>query len=80
MTSCWNLDSYQRPKFANLQCDMFELLEAVAEKESSPLQQVRTELKDKRMIVLKDQIHLTSTVGHGKHLSQTVIALGEPND
>ena len=42
---------------------------------SSPLQQLRTELKDKRMIVSKDQIHLTSTVGHGKHLSQTVIVL-----
>ena len=30
MTSCWNLDSHQRPKFANLQCDVSELLEAVA--------------------------------------------------
>ena len=30
MTSCWNLDSHQRPKFANLQCDMSDLLEAVA--------------------------------------------------
>ena len=30
MTSCWELDSYQRPKFANLQCDMSDLLEAAA--------------------------------------------------
>ena len=30
MTSCWNLDSHQRPKFANLQCDVSDLLEAVA--------------------------------------------------
>ena len=30
MTSCWNLDSLQRPKFENLQCDVSELLEAVA--------------------------------------------------
>ena len=30
MTSCWNLDSHQRPKFANLQCDVSELLEAAA--------------------------------------------------
>ena len=30
MTSCWNLDSHQRPKFANLQCDVSELLEAIA--------------------------------------------------
>ena len=30
MTSCWNLDSNQRPKFANLQCDVSELLEAIA--------------------------------------------------
>ena len=30
MTSCWNLDSQQRPKFENLQCDVSELLEAVA--------------------------------------------------
>ena len=30
MTSCWNLDSHQRPKFENLQCDVSELLEAVA--------------------------------------------------
>ena len=30
MISCWNLDSHQRPKFANLQCDVSELLEAAA--------------------------------------------------
>ena len=30
MTSCWNLDSYQRPKFANLQCDVSDILEAAA--------------------------------------------------
>ena len=30
MTSCWNLDSHQRPKFANLQCDVSDLLEAIA--------------------------------------------------
>ena len=30
MTSCWNLDSHQRPKFANLQCDASDLLETVA--------------------------------------------------
>ena len=30
MTSCWNLDSHQRPKFASLQCDVSELLEAIA--------------------------------------------------
>ena len=30
MMSCWDLDSYQRPKFANLQCDVSELLEAAA--------------------------------------------------
>ena len=30
MTSCWDLDSHQRPKFANLQCDVSELLEAAA--------------------------------------------------
>ena len=29
MTSCWNLDSHQHPKFENLQCDVSELLEAV---------------------------------------------------
>ena len=38
-------------------------------KVSPLLQQLRTKLKNKRMIVSKDQIHLTSTVGHGKHLS-----------
>ena len=30
MTSCWNLDSHQRSKFENLQCDVSELLEAAA--------------------------------------------------
>ena len=30
MTSCWNLDSHQRLKFENLQCDVSELLEAAA--------------------------------------------------
>ena len=30
MTSCWDLDSHQRPKFTNLQCDVSDLLEAVA--------------------------------------------------
>ena len=30
MTSCWELDSYQRPKFSNLQCDVSDLLEATA--------------------------------------------------
>ena len=30
MMSCWNLDSLQRPKFANLQFDVSELLEAAA--------------------------------------------------
>ena len=30
MISCWNLDSHQRPKFANLQCDVSELLETAA--------------------------------------------------
>ena len=30
MTSCWDLDSRQRPKFENLQCDVSELLEAAA--------------------------------------------------
>ena len=30
MTLCWNLDSDQRPKFENLQCDVSELLEAAA--------------------------------------------------
>ena len=30
MTSCWYLDSLQRPKFANLQCVVSELLEAAA--------------------------------------------------
>ena len=30
MTSCWNLDSHQRPKFANLQCDVSDILEAAA--------------------------------------------------
>ena len=30
MTSCWNLDSHQRPKFSSLQCDLSELLEAIA--------------------------------------------------
>ena len=30
MTSCWNLDSHQRPKFANLQCDISDILEASA--------------------------------------------------
>ena len=30
MTSCWDLDFHQRPKFANLQCDVSDLLEAVA--------------------------------------------------
>ena len=30
MTSCWNSDSNQRPKFAKLQYDVSELLEAIA--------------------------------------------------
>ena len=30
MTSCWNLDSHQWPKFANLQCDISDTLEAAA--------------------------------------------------
>ena len=30
MTSCWNLNSHQRPKFANLQFNVSELLEAAA--------------------------------------------------
>ena len=30
MTSCWNLDFHQRPKFVNLQYDVSELLEAAA--------------------------------------------------
>ena len=30
MTSCWDLDSHQRPKFAYLQCDVSDLLEAAA--------------------------------------------------
>ena len=30
MISCWDLDFHQRPKFANLQCDVSNLLEAVA--------------------------------------------------
>ena len=30
MTSCWNLDPHQRPKFANLQCDVSDILEAAA--------------------------------------------------
>ena len=30
MTSCWNLKSHQRPKFANLQCDVSDILEAAA--------------------------------------------------
>ena len=30
MTSCWNLDSHQRPRFENLQCDVSELLEVAA--------------------------------------------------
>ena len=30
MTSCWDLDFHQRPKFAKLQCDVSDLLEAVA--------------------------------------------------
>ena len=34
--------------------------------ESPLLQQLRAELKDKRMIVSKDQLHLSSVVGHGK--------------
>ena len=34
--------------------------------ESPSIQQLRTELKDKRIIVAKDQIHLTNTVGQGK--------------
>ena len=41
-------------------------LHSVHPKESPLLQQLRTDLKDKRMIVSKDQIHLTSVVGHGK--------------
>ena len=30
MTSCWDLDFHQRPKFVKLQCDVSNLLEAVA--------------------------------------------------
>ena len=30
MTSCWDLDSHQRPKFENLHWDVSELLEAAA--------------------------------------------------
>ena len=30
------------------------------------MQQLHADLKDKRMIVSKDQIHLSSVVGHGK--------------
>ena len=30
MTSCWDLDFHKRPKFAKLQCDVSDLLEAVA--------------------------------------------------
>ena len=45
MTSCWNLDSHQRPKFENLQCDVSELLEAAAGymELSSPLNQKKGE-------------------------------------
>ena len=39
---------------------------SVQPKESPLLQQLRTELKDKRMMVSKEQVHLTSAVGHGK--------------
>ena len=41
-------------------------LHLVKLKESPELQQLRAELKDKRMIVSKDQIHLSSVVGQGK--------------
>ena len=41
-------------------------LHSVQPKESPLLQQLRVDLKDKRMIVSKDQIHLSSVVGHGK--------------
>ena len=41
-------------------------LHSVRPKESPLLQQLRTDLKDKRMIVSKDQLHLSSVVGHGK--------------
>ena len=30
MTSCWNLDSHQRPTFENLQRDVSDILEAAA--------------------------------------------------
>ena len=41
-------------------------LHSVQPKESPLLQQLRADLKDKRMIVSKDQIHLSNVVGHGK--------------
>ena len=41
-------------------------LHSVQPKESPLLQQLRADLKDKRMIISKDQIHLSSVVGHGK--------------
>ena len=39
---------------------------SVQPKESPLLQQLRADLKDKRMIFSKDQIHLSNVVGHGK--------------
>ena len=39
---------------------------SVETKWSPHLQQLYKELKDKRMIVSKDQVHLTRAVGHGK--------------
>ena len=45
-----------------------------AKAEESPLRQkLCLELKDKRMIVLKDQIHLKSTVGHGTKYTPALI-------
>ena len=41
-------------------------LHSVRRKESLLLQQLRADLKDKRMIVSKDQMHLSSVVGQGK--------------
>ena len=47
MTSCWNLDSQQRPKFENLQCDVSELLEAAAGYMELSYSLVEEELQDR---------------------------------
>ena len=47
MTSCWNLDSRQRPKFANLERDVSELLEAAAGYMELSYSLIEEELQDR---------------------------------